>query len=88
MTILIFINFDWLLVRSLLYDFSVCEIANAHIAKHSQKGRPSFRKVVLIVWPIDKHINWVMESQVHEGLYRSLNSEFDLKLIELDFFVL
>ena len=83
-----FKQFDRLLVRSLRYDFSVCDIATAHIAKHSQKGGPSFRKVVLIVRPIDQHVDWVMESQVHEGLYRSLNSEFDLELVELDSFVL
>jgi hypothetical protein len=69
-------------------DFSVYDIATSHVAKHLQRSSPRFSKEVLVVRPIDQHINWVMGPQVHKGLYRSFNSEFDFELVELDFFVL
>ena len=66
----------------------MCDIATAHVAKHLQRSGPRFRKEVLVVRPIDQHINLVMGPQVHKGLYRSFNSEFDLELVELDSFLL
>jgi hypothetical protein len=75
-------------MRDLMREFSVCDIATAHVAKHLQRSGTSFSKEVLAVRPIDQHINWVMGPQVHKGLYRSFDSEFDLELVELDSFVL
>ena len=69
-------------------DFSVYDIATSHVAKHLQRSSPRFSKEVLVVRPIDQHVNWVMGPQVHKGLYKSFNSEFDFELVELDFFVL
>ena len=83
-----FKQFDLLLMRDLMREFSVCDIATAHVAKHLQRSGPRFSKEVLVVRPIDQHINWFMVPQVHKGLYRSFNSEFDLELVELDSFVL
>jgi hypothetical protein len=79
---------DLLLMRDLMREYSVCDIATAHVAKHLQRSGPRFSKGVLVVRPIDQHINWVMGPQVHKGLYRSFNSEFDFELVELDSFVL
>ena len=83
-----FKQFDLLLMRDLMREFSVCDIATAHVATRLQRSGPRFSKEVLVVRPIDQHINWVMVPQVHKGLYRSFNSEFDLELVELDSFVL
>jgi len=59
-------------------------MATARIAKHLKSCKARFRKEVLIVWPIDKYINCVMNSQVRKGLYLSFNSEFDVELFVLD----
>ena len=44
-------------------------LATAPIAKHLQKAGPKFRKEVLIVRAIDKHIDWVMRTKIHRGLH-------------------
>ena len=50
-------------------DFLCVILATAPIAKHLQKAGPKFRKEVLIVCAIDKHINWVMRTKIHRGLH-------------------
>ena len=49
--------------------FSGCDIATARIAKHLQMSVPSFSKEVLFVRPIDQHIDLVMRTHVHKGIY-------------------